>query len=72
MTLKTASTQELVQELRSRPLAVIIWQPDDMEGFGSSDDSPESRLAECRKALEGRSIEHGWAVIEDILGYCGA
>lgn len=68
MNLSKVSTLELAGELRSRGLAVIVWQPEDMEGYGDPAVSLEDRLGECRKSLEDRSVEHGWEVISCILG----
>ena len=69
MNLKEATTDELIQELRERAVVLIVWQPEDMEGFGDPDTDLSDRLAQCSRALEDRSIERGWDVIEAVLGY---
>lgn len=69
MDLKDVPTLDLFDELRRRGNVVIMWTVDDMDGFGDERMPNDVKLDMCAKALEDRSVERGWEVIESILGY---
>jgi hypothetical protein len=66
--LSKVPTTQLSDELRARGLPLILWQPEDMKGFGHPDATLEERLADCRSSLEERLVEAGWDIIEGHLG----
>jgi hypothetical protein len=66
--LSKVSTVQLSAELRARGLPLILWQPEDMKGFGHPDATLEERLADCRSSLEERLVEVGWDVIQGCIG----
>ena len=49
----TTAERAVIEELRSRGFAVIIWTPEELAGAS-------------RKHVEDRSVELGWQVIEDL------
>jgi hypothetical protein len=49
----TTAEREIIEELRGRGFAVIIWTPEELAGAS-------------RKHVEDRSVELGWQVIEDL------
>lgn len=59
-----------LQDLRAAGLAVICWQPADAQTLRPtmSDKAAAEWLADHAGDIEDGSIEHGWAVIEALLG----
>lgn len=48
----TKEEQELIQNLRTRGFAVIVWTPEELDGA-------------CPKHVQTASIELGWDIIDE-------
>lgn len=64
-----ASDADLLAELRSRGLVIIVWSPEDVGELDSrlSRAEAEAILRQAASNLEDRSVERGWDVLEHHL-----
>lgn len=60
------NTEQALKALRDAGFVVICWTPADMPG--ATEDEKADNLNAAADALESRSIERGWEVIEALVG----
>lgn len=67
-TLKDATPAQLAQALRDKGMAVVVFGPGDMEGYGNPELSLQARLDTVRNQLQDQLTRAAWDIIHGILG----